>query len=137
MEPFRIANGIDWINHARVTGLPSRHNVKLAGRDPGADAEAAVATLAGKYGTSYDKALASLLKDREALPAFFDVPAEQLGSSHRDHPRRFEEMAPAARDRTLAFRRRRHQVDWRRRRQRRTNARRSIGPRHPDSTIAH
>ena len=28
-----------------------------------------------------------MLKDREALPAFFDVPAEQLGSSHRDHPR--------------------------------------------------
>lgn len=47
-----------------------------------ADAEAAVATFAGKYGTKYDKAVACLLKDREALLAFFDFPAE-----HWDHLR--------------------------------------------------
>jgi len=47
-----------------------------------AAAEAAIDTFAEKYGTKYDKAVACLTKDREALLAFFDFPAE-----HWDHLR--------------------------------------------------
>jgi putative transposase len=45
-------------------------------------AEAAMDTFAEKYGTKYDKAAACLTRDREALLAFFDFPAE-----HWDHLR--------------------------------------------------
>ena len=41
-----------------------------------AAAEMAVETFAEKYGAKYDKAVACLVKDREALLAFFDFPAE-------------------------------------------------------------
>src|SRR5260370_13384155 len=44
--------------------------------------EAALELFADKYGTRYDKAVACLTKDREALLAFFDFPAE-----HWDHLR--------------------------------------------------
>ena len=47
-----------------------------------ATAEAAVATFADKYGAKYDKAVACLVKDRDALLAFYDFPAE-----HWDHLR--------------------------------------------------
>jgi putative transposase len=47
-----------------------------------ATAEAAIAVLAEKYGTKYPKAVECLTKDREALLAFFDFPAE-----HWDHLR--------------------------------------------------
>ena len=47
-----------------------------------ATAEAAVATFAEKYGAKYDKAVACLIKDRDALLAFYDFPAE-----HWDHLR--------------------------------------------------
>src|SRR5215217_5014543 len=47
-----------------------------------ATAEAAIATFAGKYGAKYGKAVACLAKDREALLAFYDFPAE-----HWDHLR--------------------------------------------------
>jgi putative transposase len=43
-------------------------------------AEAAIDGLADKYRARYDKAVACLTKDREALLAFFDFPAE-----HWDH----------------------------------------------------
>ena len=45
-------------------------------------AEAAIDAFANKYGARYDKAVACLTKDREALLAFFDFPAE-----HWDHLR--------------------------------------------------
>ncbi len=45
-------------------------------------AEAAIDVFADKYGAKYDKAVACLTKDREALLAFFDFPAE-----HWDHLR--------------------------------------------------
>jgi putative transposase len=45
-------------------------------------AEAAVATFAEKYGAKYDKAVACLTKDRDALLTFYDFPAE-----HWDHLR--------------------------------------------------
>ena len=47
-----------------------------------AAAEAAMDTFAEKYGTKYGNAVACLTKDREALLAFFDFPAE-----HWDHLR--------------------------------------------------
>jgi len=47
-----------------------------------ATAEAAVATFAEKYGAKYDKAVACLVKDRDALLTFYDFPAE-----HWDHLR--------------------------------------------------
>ena len=47
-----------------------------------ATAEAAIATFAGKYGAKYGKAVACLVKDREALLTFYDFPAE-----HWDHLR--------------------------------------------------
>jgi putative transposase len=45
-------------------------------------AEAALATFAAKYAPKYDRAVACLVKDREALLTFFDFPAE-----HWDHLR--------------------------------------------------
>jgi transposase-like protein len=47
-----------------------------------ATAEAAIKAFAEKYGAKYAKAVACLVKDREALLAFYDVPAE-----HWDHLR--------------------------------------------------
>ncbi len=47
-----------------------------------ATAEAAAATFADKYGAKYDKAVACLTKDRDALLTFYDFPAE-----HWDHLR--------------------------------------------------
>src|ERR1700737_151659 len=44
-----------------------------------AAAEAAIDGFADKYGARYDKAVACLTKDREALLAFFDFPAEHWG----------------------------------------------------------
>ena len=45
-------------------------------------AEAAIATFGAKYAPKYDRAVACLAKDREALLAFYDFPAE-----HWDHLR--------------------------------------------------
>ena len=47
-----------------------------------AAAETAINVFADKYGAKYDKAVACPTKDREALLAFFDFPAE-----HWDHLR--------------------------------------------------
>ena len=47
-----------------------------------ASAEAAIDVFVEKYGTKYDKAAACLIKDREALLAFYDFPTE-----HWDHLR--------------------------------------------------
>jgi putative transposase len=47
-----------------------------------ATAEAAIATVAEKYAAKYEKAVACLIKDRDALLTFYDLPAE-----HWDHLR--------------------------------------------------
>jgi len=47
-----------------------------------ATAEAAIATFADKYAAKYEKAVACLVKDRDALLTFYDFPAE-----HWDHLR--------------------------------------------------
>ena len=41
-----------------------------------ASAEEAIEVFVEKYGTKYDKAAACLIKDRDALLAFYDFPAE-------------------------------------------------------------
>ena len=50
--------------------------------DTRATAEAAMDAFSGKYGAKYEKAVACLIKDREALLSFYDFPAE-----HWDHLR--------------------------------------------------
>jgi len=55
---------------------------EIYGAPTRAAAEAAIDLFADKYGAKYDKAVACLSKDREALLAFFDFPAE-----HWDHLR--------------------------------------------------
>src|SRR6187399_3778755 len=55
---------------------------EIYGAPTRATAEAAIDGFADKYGAKYDKAVACLTKDREALLAFFDFPAE-----HWDHLR--------------------------------------------------
>ena len=55
---------------------------EIYGAPTRATAEAAIHGFADKYGAKYDKAVACLTKDREALLAFFDFPAE-----HWDHLR--------------------------------------------------
>ena len=51
-------------------------------------AEAAIDVFADKYGAKYDKAVACLTKDREALLAFFDFPAEHWERKVRCRKRR-------------------------------------------------
>ena len=60
---------------------------EIYGAPTRAAAEAAIDVFADKYGAKYEKAVACLTKDREALLAFFDFPAE-----HRDHLRTSDEM---------------------------------------------
>ena len=55
---------------------------EIYGAPTRAAAEAAIDVFADKYGARYDKAVTCLTKDREALLAFFDFPAE-----HWDHLR--------------------------------------------------
>jgi transposase-like protein len=55
--------------------------------DSRADAETALATFEAKYGTKYPNAVACLTKDRKALLAFYDFPAEQW-----QHVRTTDEM---------------------------------------------
>jgi hypothetical protein len=55
---------------------------EIYGAPTRAAAEVAIDVLADKYNAKYDKAVARLTKDREALLAFFDFPAE-----HWDHLR--------------------------------------------------
>ena len=49
---------------------------------------AAIAVFAEKYDAKYPKAVACLTKDREALTAFFDFPAEHSHDRRQDFPRR-------------------------------------------------
>src|SRR5205085_6611315 len=55
---------------------------EIYGAPTRAAAEAAIDVFADKYGAKYDKAVGCLTKDRQALLAFFDFPAE-----HWDHLR--------------------------------------------------
>jgi transposase-like protein len=60
---------------------------EIHGAPTRAAAEAAIDIFADKYGARYEKAVTCLTKDRDALLAFFDFPAE-----HWDHLRTSDEM---------------------------------------------
>ena len=49
-------------------------------------AKAAIDVFADKYNAKHDKAVACLTKDREALLAFFDFPAEHWGHLRTSNP---------------------------------------------------
>ena len=51
-----------------------------------ADAEKAMNNFAAKYRTKYDKATDCLTKDRTALLAFYDYPAEHWNHVHTANP---------------------------------------------------
>jgi putative transposase len=51
-----------------------------------AAAETAIDVFADKYGVKYDNAVACLTKDREALLAFFDFPAEYWDHLRTSNP---------------------------------------------------
>ena len=67
-----------------------------------ATAEAAVATFAAKYGAKYDKAVACLTKDRDALLRFYDFPAEHWDHLRTSNP--IESVFATVRHRTVRTR---------------------------------
>ncbi len=64
-----------------------------------ATAETAIATFAEKYGAKYDKAVACLTKDRDALLAFYDFPAEHWDHLRTSNP--IESVFATVRHRTI------------------------------------
>jgi putative transposase len=62
-------------------------------------AEVAIDVFADKYGTKYEKAVACLTKDRDALLAFFDFPAEHWDHLRTSNP--IESVFAAVRHRTV------------------------------------
>jgi len=67
-----------------------------------ATAEAAVATFAEKYGAKYEKAVACLTKDRDALLTFYDFPAEHWDHLRTSNP--IESVFATVRHRTVRHR---------------------------------
>jgi transposase-like protein len=51
-----------------------------------AEAEAALAVFSKKYGVKYEKGVACITKDEEAMLAFFDFPAEHWGHLRTSNP---------------------------------------------------
>src|ERR1700730_5582011 len=72
---------------------------EIYGAPTRAAAEAAIDTFADKYGAKYDKAVACLTKDREALLAFFDFPAEHWDHLRTSNP--IESVVATVRHRTV------------------------------------
>ena len=62
-------------------------------------AEAAVAGFAGKYAPKYRKAVACLVRDRDALLTFYDFPAEHWDHLRTAHP--IESVFATVRHRTV------------------------------------
>ncbi len=67
-----------------------------------ASAEAAIDVFVEKYGTKYDKAAACLIKDRGALLAFYDFPAEHWDHLRTSNP--IESVFATVRHRTVRTR---------------------------------
>ena len=67
-----------------------------------ASAEVAIDVFVEKYGTKYDKAAACLVKDREALLAFYDFPAEHWEHLRTSNP--IESVFATVRHRTVRTR---------------------------------
>jgi transposase-like protein len=72
---------------------------EISGAPTRAAAEAAIDGFADKYGAKYDKAVACLTKDREALLAFFDFPAEHWDHLRTSNP--IESVFATVRHRTM------------------------------------
>jgi len=64
-----------------------------------ATAEAAISTFAEKYAAKYEKAVACLVKDRDALLTFYDFPAEHWDHLRTSNP--IESMFATVRHRTV------------------------------------
>jgi putative transposase len=64
-----------------------------------ATAETAIATFADKYAAKYDKAVACLVKDRDALLTFYDFPAEHWNHLRSSNP--IESVFATVRHRTV------------------------------------
>ncbi|MFG6577755.1 IS256 family transposase [Sulfitobacter sp. 1A15333] len=64
-----------------------------------AEAEAALAIFTEKYGIKYPKGVACLIKDKEAMLAFFDFPAEHWGHLRTSNP--IESVFATVRHRTV------------------------------------
>ena len=75
---------------------------EIYGAPTRAAAEAAIDVFANKYGAKYDKAVACLTKDREALLAFFDFPAEHWDHLRTSNP--IESVFATVRHRTVRTR---------------------------------
>ena len=67
-----------------------------------ATAETAIATFAEKYGAKYEKAVACLVKDRNALLTFYDFPAEHWDHLRTSNP--IESVFATVRHRTVRTR---------------------------------
>jgi len=67
--------------------------------DSRAEAETALATFEAKYGAKYPAAVACLTKDRDALLAFYDFPAEQWQHIRTTNP--IESVFATVRHRTV------------------------------------
>ena len=72
---------------------------EIYGAPTRAAAEAAIDLFADKYSAKYDKAVACLTKDREALLAFFDFPAEHWDHLRTSNP--IESVFATVRHRTM------------------------------------
>ena len=72
---------------------------EIYGASTRAAAEAAIDVFADKYGAKYDKAVTCLTKDREALLAFFDFPAEHWDHLRTSNP--IESVFATVRHRTM------------------------------------
>jgi len=72
---------------------------EIYGAPTRAAAEAAIDTFADKYRARYDKAVACLMKDREALLAFYDFPAEHWDHLRTSNP--IESVFATVRHRTM------------------------------------
>src|SRR5260370_41246568 len=72
---------------------------EIYGAPTRAAAEAAIDVFADKYSAKYDKAVACLTKDREALLAFFDFPAEHWDHLRTSNP--IESVFATVRHRTI------------------------------------
>jgi transposase-like protein len=72
-EPLDLVARQTNVSVARLTEWRDRALASAAA------AQAAIDVFAEKYGAKYDKAVACPTKDREALLAFFDFPAEHWG----------------------------------------------------------
>jgi transposase-like protein len=85
---------------------------EIYGAPTRAAAEAAIDVFADKYNAKHDKAVACLTKDREALLAFFDFPAEHCDHLHIKSDReRVRDRASSNREDQAERCRRRLQAD--------------------------